>query len=55
MDAAFGSHSSQEDIQELARIQEEIGLTALLSGSVTEKFQSKEQELSTHIEETRGN
>jgi N-acetylglucosamine-6-phosphate deacetylase len=55
MDAAFGSHSSQEDVQELARIQAEIGLTALLSSSVTEKFQSKEQELATHVEETRSN
>jgi hypothetical protein len=54
MDAAFGSHSSQENVQELARIQAEIGLTALLSSSVTESFQSKEQELATHVEETRG-
>jgi hypothetical protein len=54
MDAAFGSHSSQEDVQELARIQAEIGLTALLSSSVAENFQSKEQELATHVEETRG-
>jgi hypothetical protein len=55
MDAAFGSHSSQEDIHELARIQAEIGLTALLSSGVTEKFQSKEQDLATHVEETRSN
>lgn len=52
MDAAFGSHSSQEDIEELARIQAEIGLTALLSRSVTEKYQEKEVESSVHVEET---
>ena len=55
MDAAFGSHSSQEDVHELARIQAEIGLTALLSSGVTERFQSKEQDLATHVEETRSN
>ena len=53
MDAAFGSHSSQEDVQELARIQAEIGLTVLLGSGVTERFQSKEQDLATHVEETR--
>lgn len=31
MDAAFGSHSSQEDMDELARIQQEIGLVDLLT------------------------
>lgn len=51
MDAAFGSHSSQEDVQELARIQAEIGLTALLSRSVNEKFQGEEKDSSTHVEE----
>jgi hypothetical protein len=51
MDAAFGSHSSQEDVQELARIQAEIGSTALLSRSVNEKFQGEEKDSSTHVEE----
>lgn len=32
MDAAFGSHSSVEDIEELARVQREVGLTDLLEG-----------------------
>ncbi|THW40772.1 general substrate transporter [Aureobasidium pullulans] len=32
MDAAFGSHSSVEDIEELARVQQEVGLTDLLEG-----------------------
>lgn len=31
MDAAFGSHSSQADMDELFRIQHEIGLVELLS------------------------
>ena len=31
MDAAFGSHSSQEDMDELGRIQQEIGLVDLLT------------------------
>jgi hypothetical protein len=53
MDAASGSHCSREDTQELARIQSEIRLTALLYGSVTELFQIGEEELSTNIEETR--
>lgn len=51
MDAAFGSHTSQEDIQELARIQAEIGLTALLAHSVRENVQEKEIESSIHVEE----
>ncbi|KAK5677780.1 hypothetical protein LTS10_009663 [Elasticomyces elasticus] len=32
MDAAFGSHSSQEDMDVLCRIQQEIGLVDLLTG-----------------------
>lgn len=32
MDAAFGSHTSQDDIEELAKVQQEVGLTALLEG-----------------------
>ncbi|KAK4610304.1 hypothetical protein CLAFUW4_13636 [Fulvia fulva] len=31
MDAAFGSHSSQEDMDELCRILQEIGLVDLLT------------------------
>ena len=32
MDAAFGSHTCENDIALLARIQYEVGLTALLGG-----------------------
>jgi hypothetical protein len=32
MDAAFGSYTSHEDMNELARVQEEVGLTALVEG-----------------------
>lgn len=31
MDAAFGSHTSQEDLDELERVQKEVGLLDLLS------------------------
>lgn len=30
MDAAFGSHTSQEDLDELEAVQREVGLLALL-------------------------
>lgn len=30
MDAAFGSHTSQEDLDELESVQREVGLLALL-------------------------
>lgn len=33
MDRVFGSHTSHDDIADLARIQQDIGLTALLSAS----------------------
>ncbi|KFX98671.1 hypothetical protein O988_04255 [Pseudogymnoascus sp. VKM F-3808] len=33
MDIAFGSHASQEEMVELARVQEEVGLTAAVGGS----------------------
>ena len=36
MDAAFGSHTSEEDIARLLRIQDEIGLTAILQGPEVE-------------------
>lgn len=55
MDAAFGSHSSEADIQRLARIQAEVGLTRLLmsDGIVMQDLQHKRQELATHVEKMR--
>lgn len=41
MDAAFGSHTSQEDIEELGRVQEEVGLTALLEGNTNGLYDEK--------------
>lgn len=38
MDAAFGSHTSAEDVARLARIQEEIGLSRMLDGSQADVF-----------------
>jgi hypothetical protein len=32
MDAAFGSHTSQEDLELLAQVQDEVGLNSLLDG-----------------------
>ena len=39
-------------MRELARIQAEIGLTALLGGRVEEKFQGEEKESTMHVEES---
>ncbi|KAI5244708.1 general substrate transporter [Aureobasidium subglaciale] len=43
MDAAFGSHSSVEDIEELARVQQEVGLTDLLNGEHVMPFDGLEK------------
>ena len=50
MDAAFGSHTSQEDIQELARVQQEVGLTALLEGDAMGRDDEKSHRIIEHIE-----
>lgn len=42
MDAAFGSHSSQEDMDSLARIQRNIGLVELLERDDTVAMGEKE-------------
>ena len=48
MDAAFGSHSSQEDMDELCRIQQEIGLVDLLNRD--QQFASDAKDGTTHKE-----
>ncbi|KAI5357700.1 Putative major facilitator, sugar transporter, major facilitator superfamily [Septoria linicola] len=48
MDAAFGSHSNQEDMDELCRIQQEIGLVDLLTGDSRATISEKDQ--ATHVE-----
>lgn len=51
MDAAFGSHTSQEDMDELARVQEEVGLTALLeSSSMSPRFGEEKSPGVYHVE-----
>ncbi|CAJ2504319.1 Uu.00g117130.m01.CDS01 [Anthostomella pinea] len=51
MDAAFGSHTSEEDMAALAQGQEQVGIPALLDGSQPERGLEKEARGETiHVE-----
>ncbi|KAK5122853.1 hypothetical protein LTR85_003768 [Meristemomyces frigidus] len=50
MDAAFGSHTNQEDIAELARIQLECGLTDLLAREEGWSTAGDEKMMASHVE-----
>jgi hypothetical protein len=42
MDHVFGSHTSQDDVEKLARIQQDVGLTRLLEGTGAETVVEKQ-------------
>lgn len=50
MDQVFGSHSSTEELEEFAKVQERVGLTALVRGrGVSHESESLEKE-SVHVQ-----
>ncbi|KAH6680807.1 quinate permease [Halenospora varia] len=50
MDQVFGSHSSQEDMEEFARVQERVGLTALIQGRHPQDESELDKETDVKVE-----